>query len=345
MQPLLCPYSDTSDSESENDESPSNGVSITHSSTSPVKADSARQSRKALSSLGARKMRGRGRRTNTISPTTPESTTNRVFIWDLDETIIIFHTLLTGSYATKYHKDARNVVQLGCRMEEMVFNLADTYFFFNDIEKCDQAHIDDVSSHDNGQDLSNYNFATDDFHAASMASNGNLCLADDGVDRMRKLAFRYRKIRETYNNYRNSVGSILGSNKCEQWLQLRQEIEAITDNWLTLAYKCLTLINSRSNCVNVLVTTTQLVPALAKVLLFGLGNVFPIENIYSATKIGKESCFEHVVTRFGSKCTYVVIGDGQDEETAAESLSFPFWRITSHSEIAALYDALNMEFL
>lgn len=38
--------------------------------------------------------------------------------------------------------------------------------------------------------------------------------------------------------------------------------------------------------MNVLVTTTQLVPALAKVLLYGLGDVFPIENIYSATKIG-----------------------------------------------------------
>ena len=39
--------------------------------------------------------------------------------------------------------------------------------------------------------------------------------------------------------------------------------------------------------MNVLVTTTQLVPALAKVLLYGLGEVFPIENIYSATKIDK----------------------------------------------------------
>lgn len=142
-----------------------------------------------------------------------------------------------------------------------------------------------------------------------------------------------------------SVGGLLGSNKREQWLQLRQEIEAVTDNWLTLANKCLTLINSRSNCVNVLVTTTQLIPALAKVLLFGLGNVFPIDNIYSATKIGKESCFERIVTRFGRKCTYVVIGDGQDEEAAAKTLNFPFWRITSHSEIAALYNALDMDFL
>lgn len=43
----------------------------------------------------------------------------------------------------------------------------------------------------------------------------------------------------------------------------------------------------RTNCVNILVTTTQLIPALAKVLLYGLGVVFPIENIYSATKIGE----------------------------------------------------------
>ena len=49
----------------------------------------------------------------------------------------------------------------------------------------------------------------------------------------------------------------------------------------------------RSNCVNVLVTTTQLVPALAKVLLYGLGGVFNIENIYSATKIGEWSSIFH----------------------------------------------------
>lgn len=47
------------------------------------------------------------------------------------------------------------------------------------------------------------------------------------------------------------------------------------------------MIAQRENCVNVLVTTTQLAPALAKVLLFGLGQIFSIENIYSAHKVGK----------------------------------------------------------
>lgn len=107
-------------------------------------------------------------------------------------------------------------------------------------------------------------------------------------------------------------------------------------------------------------------PALAKVVLYGLGGVFDIENIYSATKIGKcpgklfviniltnryhalasfslintchlacllfnnrflfcpgkESCFERIVSRFGRKCTYVVVGDGRDEENAAKQVSY-----------------------
>ena len=35
---------------------------------------------------------------------------------------------------------------------------------------------------------------------------------------------------------------------------------------------------------------------------------------------GKESCFERIVSRFGRKCTYVVVGDGRDEEGAAKQV-------------------------
>ncbi|KTG44138.1 hypothetical protein cypCar_00043940, partial [Cyprinus carpio] len=73
--------------------------------------------------------------------------------------------------------------------------------------ECDQVHIDDVSSDDNGQDLSTYNFSTDGFHAA--ATSANLCLATGvrgGVDWMRKLAFRYRRVKEIYTTYKNNVG-------------------------------------------------------------------------------------------------------------------------------------------
>ena len=346
-------------------DSPSSYILPDTGPSSPVKTEASNgtpRRRENSGSEGSRSSRGRGRRQNP-SPPASESQLERVFIWDLDETIIIFHTLITGDYGAQYGKDIPTLKELGVRMEEMIFSLADIHFFFNDLEFCDQVHVDDVSSDDNGQDLNGYNFSTDGFQVdtsgvASAALGGappgtplgpgGLPIGGGvrgGVDWMRKLAFRYRKIKDVYNNYRNAVGGLLGNSKREQWLQLRAEIESVTDNWLSLAIKCLSLINSRPNCVNVLVTTTQLVPALTKVLLYGLGGIFPIENIYSATKIGKECCFDRIVARFGRKCTYVVVGDGSDEEEAAKKMNFPFWRISKHSDTIALFNALDMGFL
>ncbi|XP_053309283.1 eyes absent homolog 2 isoform X2 [Spea bombifrons] len=291
------------------------------------------------------KLRGRSKRNNDPTPTV-DNEIERVFVWDLDETIIIFHSLLTGTFATRYGKDTTTSVRVGLMMEEMIFNLADTHLFFNDLEECDQIHIDDVSSDDNGQDLSSYNFSADGFH--SSAAGANLCLGSGvhgGVDWMRKLAFRYRRVKEMYSTYKNNVGGLIGSPKRDTWLQLRAEMEALTDLWLTHALKALNLIHSRPNCVNVLVTTTQLIPAIAKVLLYGLGTVFPIENIYSATKTGKECCFERIMQRFGRKAVYVVIGDGVEEEQAAKKHNMPFWRISCHADLEALRHALELEYL
>ncbi|ELR45186.1 Eyes absent-like protein 2, partial [Bos mutus] len=291
------------------------------------------------------KLRGRSKRSSDPSPA-GDNEIERVFVWDLDETIIIFHSLLTGTFASRYGKDTTASVRIGLMMEEMIFNLADTHLFFNDLEDCDQIHVDDVSSDDNGQDLSTYNFSADGFH--SSAPGANLCLGSGvhgGVDWMRKLAFRYRRVKEMYNTYKNNVGGLIGAPKRETWLQLRAELEALTDLWLTHSLKALNLINSRPNCVNVLVTTTQLIPALAKVLLYGLGSVFPIENIYSATKTGKESCFERIMQRFGRKAVYIVIGDGVEEEQGAKKHNMPFWRVSCHADLEALRHALELEYL
>ncbi|NXJ05793.1 EYA3 protein, partial [Odontophorus gujanensis] len=289
--------------------------------------------------------KNRGKRKADTS-SSQDSELERVFLWDLDETIIIFHSLLTGSYAQKYGKDPTLVIGSGLSMEEMIFEVADTHLFFNDLEECDQVHIEDVASDDNGQDLSNYNFSTDGFSGSgSNANHSSSVGVQGGVDWMRKLAFRYRRVREIYDKYKTNVGGLLSPQKREALQRLRTDIEVLTDSWLETALKSLLLIQSRKNCVNILITTTQLVPALAKVLLYGLGEVFPIENIYSATKIGKESCFERIVSRFGKKVTYVVIGDGHDEEVAAKQHNMPFWRITNHADLVSLHQALELDFL
>ncbi|XP_030596882.1 protein phosphatase EYA3 isoform X2 [Archocentrus centrarchus] len=290
------------------------------------------------------KSKGKGKKSDNSVP--PDTDLERIFLWDLDETIIIFHSLLTGSYAQKFGKDPATVLNLGLQMEELIFELADTHLFFNDLEECDQVHVEDVASDDNGQDLSNYNFMADGFNGPSSGgASGATTGVQGGVEWMRKLAFRYRRLKEIYNSYKGNVGGLLSPMKRELLLRLRSEIENVTDAWLSTALKSLLLIQSRGKCMNVLVTTTQLVPALARVLLYGLGEVFPIENIYSATKIGKESCFERIISRFGKKVTYVVIGDGRDEEFAAKQHNMPFWRISNHGDLVSLHQALELDFL
>lgn len=57
---------------------------------------------------------------------------------------------------------------------------------------------------------STYNFGSDGFQ--SPAGAGSLCLGSGvhgGVDWMRKLAFRYRRVKEIYNTYKNNVGGKL----------------------------------------------------------------------------------------------------------------------------------------
>jgi len=325
----------------QNEGIPSSIIDRSNPSSSNSPSPSIKTEGKICSSSKSSKTNRTRNKIQQLSPD-PDNNIERIFIWDLDETIIILHSLLTGSYAQHYQKDPQTAMNLGLRMEETIFNLADTHLFFNDLEECDQVHIDDISSDDNGQDLNNYNFLTDGFHSSSSNVNNTV---RGGVDWMRKLAFRYRRIKDIYNTYRTDIQNLIGQQKYEDLLQLRLDMENLTGSWLTLALKALNIIKQRKNCINVLVTTCQLVPALSKILLYGLGNVFDIENIYSATKIGRESCFERIHTRFGRKPTYVVIGDGHDEEIAAKQLGWPFWRVNEHQNLTALVHALEWQFL
>ena len=62
---------------------------------------------------------------------------------------------------------------------------------------------------------------------------------------MRKLAFRYRRMKEIYNTYRTNPQSLLGQQKHEDLLQLRLDIETLTGSWFTLAMKALSIISQR----------------------------------------------------------------------------------------------------
>lgn len=85
-----------------------------------------------------------------------EGDLEKIFIWELDDTILLLGSLLNGKFATQYQKEdqAQKLHSLGYSMETLILELAENSFFHNDLEQCDQIHIDDVCSDEVLQDLS-----------------------------------------------------------------------------------------------------------------------------------------------------------------------------------------------
>lgn len=65
--------------------------------------------------------------------TPPENELERVFIWDLDETIIVFHTLISGTFAKNFCKDITMCYNVGYEMETLIFDLAEMHFFLKEL--------------------------------------------------------------------------------------------------------------------------------------------------------------------------------------------------------------------
>lgn len=57
----------------------------------------------------------------------------------------------------------------------------------------------------------------------------------------------------------------------------------------------------------------------------------------------KANCFDKIKTKYGSKCTYIVIGDGaEDKDAADECGGLPFWRINHKGDLENLLMALQL---
>ena len=52
---------------------------------------------------------------------------------DIDETLIVFNSLLLGSWAVAYGKDSAAMNLLGERWEAAILNVADKHFFYTQV--------------------------------------------------------------------------------------------------------------------------------------------------------------------------------------------------------------------
>lgn len=259
-----------------------------------------------------------------------------VYIWDMDETLILLKSLLNGTYAEAFNgsKNVQKGIELGEMWEKHILQLCDQYFFYEQIENYNEPFLDALSEYDDGRDLSDYDFNKDGF--STPYDNPNKT----------KLAYRHRVIAQ---KYMQGLHNIYDQEKLKLWDGLYDLTDTYTDGWFSSARSfleecsggnkdsipCLAsaagiLDSTDTNVqhVNVLVTSGSLIPSLVKCLLFRLDNIITHGNVYSSWEVGKPLCFSWIKERFsGPNVQFCVIGDGWEECEAAQTMKWPFVKI------------------
>ncbi|KAJ1257579.1 hypothetical protein BS78_10G007200 [Paspalum vaginatum] len=262
-----------------------------------------------------------------------------VYIWDMDETLILLRSLLNGSYAGAFNglKDHYECFQIGKRWESIILELCNEHFFFDEMIRYNEPYLNALSEFDDGRDLASFDFEADCF--ASFYG---------GVDKRRRV-YRLRTIGE---KYAKGLEKILDQDMLKVSTDLYDLTDKYTDGWLTSAHKLLeealgkspeVPAAANSPSIHCIVTAGALIPCLAKCLLCRLDDVVSSENVYSSLKVGKLQCFKWIKERFDNpNVRFCAIGDGREECPAAQAMKWPFIKIELPPDAPHRFPGLDM---
>uniref|UniRef100_A0A1J3EDA3 protein-tyrosine-phosphatase n=1 Tax=Noccaea caerulescens TaxID=107243 RepID=A0A1J3EDA3_NOCCA len=257
-----------------------------------------------------------------------------VYIWDMDETLILLRSLLNGTYAESFNgsKDVKRGIEIGEMWEKHILNISDDCFFYEQIEDCNEPYIDSLRQYDDGKDLSQYDFKQDDFTTPT-----------DDLNK-RKLAYRHRAVA---HKYEKGLRPLIDSEAMSVLDELYHVTDGYTDRWLSSARAFLeqcscvkgesndgtSAIDQSSQDIHILVTSGALIPSLVKCLLFRLNTFIRHENVYSSIDVGKLQCFKWIKEQFNHpNFRFCAIGDGWEECAAAQAMQWPFVKIDLQPE-------------
>ncbi|KAK9833852.1 hypothetical protein WJX74_007877 [Apatococcus lobatus] len=268
-----------------------------------------------------------------------------VLVWDLDETLITFHSLINGSFAAGASLQVQDTTrELGGRWEHAALDLLDTHFFYDELDDHNLEHIGDA----------------DQARGHEQPSFG----LSEGLTAHSLPAATWAHVQQRYNG---GLASLAGPGQAEHWAQLYEATNELTGGWLQhgaqLLRDCTAVAKAApaaatqaasagehaaqrqapAHVANVLVSAGQLVATLAKLLLFRLDGYFPIENVYSSAVRGKQQCFARIQQRFHQATSFCVIGDSEEEQQAAESQRWHFTRISTAESCWHAYSRVDMQ--
>ncbi|KAK3041607.1 hypothetical protein RJ639_000741 [Escallonia herrerae] len=144
----------------------------------------------------------------------------KVYIWDMDETLILLKSLINGTYAEAFKgaKDVQKGIEIGKAWENYILQVCDDYFFYEQIENSNKPFLDSLIQYDDGQDLADYDFSEDGFGASS-----------DDINK-RKLAYRHRAIAD---KYKKGLRNVLDEEMLKELDSLYSMTDSYTDRWFS----------------------------------------------------------------------------------------------------------------
>ncbi|KHN77210.1 Eyes absent -like protein 4 [Toxocara canis] len=278
----------------------------------------------------------------------PDGHYTRIFIWEMEDVCVLSNLCLRAGDPVRGQRLAHTV-------NANVDRLIASAFGFDQNDECDHVNIEDASIEDGLSDVG-YPQAGSEASANSAPTASAALLGQPigrgGVDWMRKLAAKYQHVKDTYTLYKNNYPGFIeetGINAERAELHaFKTTMDPITQAWTDSVARCLKIIverSSREHYANVLLTSESIVCTLAKLLVMEQSSMIPAENVYSTAKTGKESVIERILSRFGKKCSFVIISTRSDTHEIAKKENIPLWKLKNVHDLDLFYTALTHHLL
>lgn len=76
-----------------------------------------------------------GQKTEASAENTADQKMKVVYIWDMDETLILLKSLLNGTYAAAFNglKDVQKGIEIGRGWEDLILRVCDEFFFYQQV--------------------------------------------------------------------------------------------------------------------------------------------------------------------------------------------------------------------
>lgn len=246
----------------------------------------------------------------TASAGPPPSTTGRppvVYVFDLDESLVLMDSLRSGAYAAAVGTDPAPSILVGQKLASAVLEVADLRLSFATLEK-------------------------------ACAPPATLA---DAVALPPPAGPAYAAVADAIEE--GGRRGVLTQDQAVRAAGLRTAADGLTRGWLAAAGRLLAGLEEAGGATArapaastttrpvklALVSAGHLLPSIAKLHVFGLSAFLPSSAVVSSRSFanGKAGAFARLAEEHGAGATFVVIGDGPDEEAAARARGWAFVRV------------------